>query len=411
MRLRIHVRELALGMYVDELDRPWLGTPFLFQGFVLTGTDDLATLQRLCTHVIIDPEKSTTMPARLDTAVQVRAPTRPAPPPAGGAGEGDEFLEALEQAREIHRRAGTLVETMHDDITAGRIIDTQGSEFLVRDMVANVTRNPDALLWMTHLKQRDRYTAQHSLNVSILAITFGHHLGLETEELQELGLGALLHDVGKLKVPLEILNKPGRLSEHELAIMKSHPTAGFRLLDGAHGLNDRVIDVALSHHERIAGHGYPYGRKGSAISRFTRIVSIVDVYDALTSDRAYHDGAPAQRVLRDMYRAMHREFDADLLPRFVDFLGVFPTGTLVELARGDVGVVLPAQDRSRRHRVLLLVLDPEKRRYYPLRILDFGLIPAEHPDYRITAELAPGSYGLNALEIVDELPRARHHEH
>jgi putative nucleotidyltransferase with HDIG domain len=258
MQKRISVDDLSHGMYVAALDRPWLETSFAFQGFPIRSDEEIAELRRQCVFVVIDVEQSSKgVQARL-LALPSPRPVSPrtAPDPAAGTArdEDDPQIEIEGLTREVesglvvYSDAKSYIDAVLEDIRLGRSLNTRRARQLVSHVVDSVVRNVNALLLLTNLKHKDEYTSQHCVNVCILAVAFGSFLGLDKHDLNDLGLGALLHDIGKMKVPLEILNKPGRLTEEEFAVIKGHPAHGRRILDAVDGLPERVLDVVWSHH-------------------------------------------------------------------------------------------------------------------------------------------------------------------
>ena len=200
------------------------------------------------------------------------------------------------------REARSLTKTMLDDIRLGGAIDTDQAKATVNDCVQSVIRNPDALMWMSKMRSEDEYTAEHCLNVCILAVAFGRQLGLGEEELTDLGMCGLLHDVGKMKVPPDVLNKPGPLTEKEMRMMMAHTVHGRNLLMSTQGIYSGVVDVAFSHHERMDGMGYPRRLPGHGMSKFSRIVAIVDAYDAMTADRCYQSARTSTEAMKILYQ-------------------------------------------------------------------------------------------------------------
>jgi HD-GYP domain-containing protein (c-di-GMP phosphodiesterase class II) len=249
-------------------------------------------------------------------------------------------------------------------------VDTGGAKKLVAGLVGSIVRNPDALTWMTQLKSKDAYTAEHSLNVCILTLTFARHLGMDEVTMKEIGLGGFMHDIGKLRVPLDILNKPGKLTEGEFELMKKHPTYGRDLLNRSGGVPSSTIDIAFSHHERAVGQGYPRGIQGEAISRFARIVAIVDVYDAISSDRIYHRGLSPQDSMKRLYEWRNGSLDGELVEQFIQALGVYPLGSVVELNSGELAIVLSTDPKSRLQPKVLIATNAEKQLALPHRIVD-----------------------------------------
>ncbi|WP_298137186.1 HD-GYP domain-containing protein [Acidiferrobacter sp.] len=356
MGRQIDVQDLKKGMYVVELDRPWVETSFMFQGFEIRTDAQLRELQRLCRHVYIAHHDE----AGADPGARRKAgPASGAEVVPGGDRRQAEVLAAsltgrrgpsaygepipleteLPEARRLHAEARELFYRIQDDVRLGRNIDGEGLRVIVAGMVDSVVRNPDALVWLTQLRNKDEYTVLHSIRVAILALAFGRHLELTIPELNILGAGALLHDVGKLKIPDVILNKPERLTDEEFAIVKNHVPEGVKILESARRIPLSAIEVAQCHHERYQGGGYNRGLTGERIGLFGLMAAIVDTYDAVTSDRAYHAGISAYDALGKLYGQRNKEYHGGLVDRFIQCLGTYPIGSIVELTTGDIGVV------------------------------------------------------------------------
>ena len=407
-------------MYVCELDRPWTETRFLFQGFEIREREELEELARLCRYVYIetDPE---------------RRPEPDRPRPAAGAGAPpererfserrpalsllDRFLaprpgparypdrvpveQELPRARSAVRDTKRVLDDILRDARLGGSVETDAARAAVRALVQSVLRNPDALIWLNQLKNKDDYTAEHSLRVCVLALAFGRHLELDESELNTLGLGALLHDVGKTRIPLEILNKPERLTPEEFDIVRQHVPIGVEMLAGASRIPAAAIDVAQQHHERLDGSGYARGARGEQIALFGQIGGIVDTYDAITSDRPYHRGMSVHDALRVMYEWRRESFHTTLIEQFIQCMGVYPIGSIVELNDGALGVVI-AVNRERRLRPrVALVLDPGQRPYLPPRLIDLTQEDTRGPHaVNIRRVLPAGSFGINPLRYL-----------
>lgn len=401
--VQIHVNQLKLGMFVSQLDRPWLGTPFLFQGFRIRSVEEIEKLKSLCDSVHIDLEKSAR--ASLTTGRTDREQAAPRRVYAMSAS----FEQEIHSANEIRAETESCIEQVFDDVARDKMIDLVTVKRVVNHTVDGILRNPDAHVSLTQLKEWDRYTAQHSINVCILALAMARHLGLPRHEMEMLGAGALLHDVGKLKTPLEVLNKPGKLTEEEFKIMKAHPVHGRELLEHRYGLPNLVADMAYSHHERAAGGGYPRGLSGDQISIWSKIVAIVDVYDAITSDRCYHKGMSPTEALTKMYGWRMKDFDPELLEQFIQCLGIYPVGTLVELTSSEVGIVISVNNAMRLRPMVSLILDGEKRPYYPARTVNLADFANNDPDhvYGIREVLKPGAYGIDIREHLQPMQQAQ----
>ncbi len=257
--------------------------------------------------------------------------------------------EELERAHDLYRNTRTLVTHLLEDARLGKSVDAPAVREIVTDIAESVLRNPNALTLLTQLRTKTEYVATHCLNVCIFSLVFGRHLGISKADLHTLGLGALLHDVGYVKIPPEVRDKPGRLTAEELALVRTHVEEGLRILQEARGIPSAAIEMVRNHHERYDGSGYPRGLKAGNIGLFGLICALTDVYDAVTTDRAWRLGFTPYDALRNMYQRRQRDFDETLVLRFVQCIGIYPVGSLVELNSGDVGMVV---DSHPRHRLL-----------------------------------------------------------
>jgi putative nucleotidyltransferase with HDIG domain len=399
----LHVSQLKLGMFVSELDRPWLGTKFLFQGFRIRNIEEVERLKQTCEYVYIDVEKSIDY-RKLDAGKKVRKLAPKTQPYKLAAS----FEQEIHCANEIRESTRLTVDQLFDDVSRGRKIDLLSVKKLMHETVDGVLRNPDAHVCLTQLKKRDEYTAQHSINVSVLTLALARHMGLARGEMESLGMAALLHDIGKLKTPLDVLNKPDKLTKDEFAIMKQHPIAGRKMLETFHELPYQIADVAFSHHERATGGGYPRGLKSAQISFHSKMVAIVDVYDAITSDHVYHNGISPTEALTKMYGWRMTDFDADLLEQFIQCIGIYPVGSVVELTSGEVGIVISVNPASRLKPKVDIVLDGNKHPIYPHRVVDLAQHNSDDPDsvYAIRQVLTADAYGIDIKAELEPFRKA-----
>ena len=401
MKKKIDIAHLQKGMYVAELDRPWLESPFMFQGFVVDDEDVFQKVNDLCKYVIIDTEKGDDIDPSIEhvsgeSAVLIDFDARKRAPITVN------FREELKQAKNVHQRARGQIDSMFKDVRMGKNVNVSGTREVVSDMVDSIMRNPDAQLWLANLRKRDEYTAIHSLNVCIFALTFARYLGFDKDELNEIGVGALLHDIGKMRVPLEVLNKEGKLTKEEQKIVREHARYGYEILKDCPELPASALEIVYTHHERKKGTGYPQGLVEQQIHLFSRIVAIVDVYDAITSDRVYHHGMNTLDALKNLFRWRENDLDAELVERFIQCLGIYPVGSLVELNTGEVGIVLSVSQGRKLAPVVMLVCDRDKNVVTPPRILDL----AKFSDDKITElieiskVLEANSYGIDLYEYI-----------
>ncbi|MFQ6024430.1 MAG: HD-GYP domain-containing protein [Acidiferrobacterales bacterium] len=426
MKKRVDVSDLKAGMYVYDLDCPWRETPFLFQGFEITSDEEISQLKQYCKHVYIDTDGQTgttpqaptsrplARPLRVEAqetaqkpALRVVAEKPTAARPRRVYQDRTTVEEEAEAIKETHEQATTLIHTIMDDVHFGKSLDTTTAKTVVASMAKSVLRNPDALICFAQLKKKDAYTALHCLRVAILALAFGRHLGFDEEGLNLLGMGALLHDIGKMRVPDAILNKPGKLTDREFEIMKSHVPMGMKVLENNRGIPDQALEVARLHHERYSGTGYVSKLKSDQISQFGLIGAIVDVYDAITSDRIYQDGISALDALKKMYEWRQRDFHPALVEQFIQCIGIFPIGSVVILNTNEIGVVRTMNRTQRLKPQVVLVLRPDRTRYHALRTVDLAreTTPGGEP-YEITKVLPAGQYGIQPVEYLPVMARA-----
>lgn len=345
MKKHIRIDELTLGMVVDKLDRSWLSTPFFCHRMTITSTKQIAQLKACGVQTLTVRVEAEEVPEEAPT------PSTPEDKPIDSTNELPDpvpsstptyvpFEEELPAAKQVYQAAKTIVQNAMQDVRLGRALNVDAVQTVISDMTESVFRNPDALPSLSRLKRFDEYTFYHSVNTALLAMSLGRSLGFDRSMIHLAGVGTLLHDIGKMKVPLELLNKPGRFEPHEMEIVKQHVLRGVEVLSCTTGLGDTYIQPALEHHERVNGDGYPHRRAHQDISQVGLITAIVDIYDAMTSDRVYHKGKPAHEVLQLLYRlSLEGHLDPTLVQRFIQVVGVYPVGSVVVLNTGETGIV------------------------------------------------------------------------
>jgi HD-GYP domain-containing protein (c-di-GMP phosphodiesterase class II) len=353
MLKKIPVGDLRLGMHLHSFEAAWIDHPFWRTRFTLADAADLAAIAassvRECWidvslgHDVAAPASGPAVaPKRSHGATALR--TRPAAV-SRIALEPTDLGNELDRAAALCRRSKDAVTSMFNEARLGKAIDAEHCRPLVNDIAESVYRNPGALVSLARLKTADDYSYMHSVAVCALMVSLGRTLGLSEAQCKEAGLAGLLHDMGKALMPAEILNKPGKLTDEEFAIMRSHPERGHAMLVEGGGAGKAVLDVCLHHHEKVDGSGYPHKLAGDAISLFARMGAVCDVYDAITSDRPYKAGwDPAESIAR--MASWQGHFDAAVFSAFVKSLGIYPTGSLVRLASGRLAVVLEQNAQS-----------------------------------------------------------------
>ncbi len=349
MLKKIPTQKLRMGMHLHKLEGSWMAHPFWKARFVIDSTADLKQLQGCgLAECWIDTALG------LDVAEVFQAEPAPAatpaatgtlqqPPPASpvfSLAQADRPLAAeLKQAAAICQQGRVAVTAMFNEARMGKTVNAEGCLPLVQDISDSVLRNPGAIVSLARLKTRDDYSYMHSVAVCALMVALARQTGMNEEDCRAAGLAGLMHDVGKALMPLDVLTKPGKLTESEFAVIRTHPERGYGLLLGGQGVLDSTLDVALHHHERMDGAGYPHRLVGEQISLLARMGAVCDVYDAISSNRPYKAGwDPAQSIARMASWKGH--FDPAVFAAFVQSLGIYPTGSLVKLESGRLAVVV-----------------------------------------------------------------------
>ncbi len=400
MLKKISVERLAPGMYVHDLGVAWADHPFTLNRFKLKSEDQVAELMAAGLQAVyIDTDKGddvhdapTAADVRAEVDARMRDVANESPPPMRIT-----VSEEIRNARILYQRAGTVVRDVMRDGRLGKAVQVENVAGLVDDITQSVVRNSGALLAMLRLKNKDDYTFMHCVSVGTLMVTFGRALGLSGEALRQAGIGGFVHDVGKTLVPDAILNKAGKLSEGEFLLIKRHPAEGHAILLKSSNVGAAPLDITLHHHERMDGKGYPEKLPADRISQLARMAAIVDVYDAITSDRPYHKGIAPTEALRKMLEWCNGHFDETLLRQFIRCIGIYPTGTLVRLSNGWLAVVTE-QNTS-------VLLKPAVRAFYcstargPIAPVEIDL--AREPDYRIVADESPEQWGVDPMHFLE----------
>jgi HD-GYP domain-containing protein (c-di-GMP phosphodiesterase class II) len=349
MLKKITVDEVRVGMFLHALEGAWMDHPFWKTRFLIREPDDVAKLRASgLTGVWVDVSKgldvavaATPEPARPATPVFPAASLplpREAPPGNKPPGPSRTQQEELKQAAALCRQGQEKVKSMFGEARLGKAIDAEQCLPLVNDIADSVFRNPGALVSLARLKTQDDYTYMHSVAVCALMVALGRELALSEQACREAGLAGLMHDLGKAAMPLEVLNKPGKLTPEEYEVMKEHPRRGHEMLVEGRGAGEVVLDVCLSHHERMDGTGYPRALPAERISQFARMGAVCDVYDAITSNRPYKAGWDPAASIAAM-ASWQGHFDPEVFKAFVKSLGIYPTGSLVRLQSGLLAVV------------------------------------------------------------------------
>ena len=399
--IKIFCADLEVGMYVSRLDRPWLETPFTLQGFQLQNEEEVNRLREYCQYVYVDTSKSSQ-----HAAIVRRKERTERPRESNQQLFPDRMLKAYPETstwEEEYPRAKQAVQTLSDgiDVIFGKIADGGSLDMLtvkksIEPMLESIVRHPAACIWLARLKQEDQYAYQHPLGASIWAVALGRQMGLPKADLRTLAIGGLLFDVGKLGVPKELLDSSEPLSDAQFQQVRDHVKLGVETIKGSALMNQDVIDMITYHHERHDGSGYPERLRGDAIPLFARIAAIVDCYDAITSHRAYARAIPPSSAVKMLHEWKDIDFQAELVEEFIQAIGIYPAGTLVELSTGEVAVVM-AGDKSHRLRPRVLVLlDDQKRPLAEPKSVDLVSVKTadDGTPLDIKGSLEPDAHGI-----------------
>ena len=352
MLKRISVNQLTLGMHLKEFCGSYLDHPFWRTGFVLTSQKDLtAILESNIKELWIDCDKGLDVAAGESAVSEVEdealvaeqqkqlAQRQRQVAPVSAAVE-------IERASKICRQSKQAVVSMFEEARMGNAVDVGGAKQLVEEINDSVARNPGALISLARLKTADDYTYMHSVAVCAMMVALARQMGLDEAQTRSAGLAGLLHDLGKAVMPMEVLNKPGKLTDAEFVIIKSHPVEGHKMLLTGSNVDPLALEVCLHHHEKTDGSGYPDRLKGDAISLFAKMGAVCDVYDAITSNRPYKAGWDPAESLGKMAEWANGHFDPQVFQALVKSMGIYPVGSLVRLTSGRIGVVVEQTAKS-----------------------------------------------------------------
>jgi len=393
MRYKVNVGDLQNGMYVTELDRPWVGTPFMFQGFLIETNEELEQLKSLCDFVVVDETQSKIAVGSVGNPVNNNAATskvddaaKLSMQPAGRSPNADASVQEY-------------IGQMLASAKAGGAIDIKALQKIVTRLVQQSV-NHNLMMQMSNLRNRQDRNAGHSLNTAILAIAFGKHLGQSEERLHLLGLGAILHDIGKTRIPHEVLNKPGKLNEEEFAVIKRHPNEGYEMLMASNNVPDEVLNMVRHHHERVDGSGYPNGLKGNDVPLSVGIVSLADAFETLTTDNLYQPALTPVQALQRLRTTGTESFGKDLLQDFMRFMGLYPIGSVVKLSSGDIAVVFSADPKTRMRPLIMLVRDEKGIEIRPHRLVNLAVLPESK--LSISDIVNPTKYSIDTAVLFEK---------
>lgn len=437
MRIKVHTINVQKGMYIAQLDRSWLATPFLFQGFEICEDGEIDLLRQHCKYVYIDVERSSLEKESIQAANKAaqsvedafngrQRPSTDSRPlttpqkiiraiarvdPTGilmdRLNRPRHYKNVVTTAKEAPRAADayenamTRMQSMLDDIKVGTGTSVDSVREAVTPMVDSVLRNHNAMAWLVYLRKLDEFAYNHAVASSVWAVIMGRHLGFDRHSLNTLAMGGLLLDIGKTKIPESIINKAGPLTQEESAIMAMHVNYGVEIAQSMPGISEDILAMIQCHHERHDGSGYPKGLAGMDIPVYGRIAGVVDCYDAMISNQPHKPARSSYDAIRVLNLMAGTKFQKQLIEQFVQALGMFPTGCLVELNTGEVAIVIE-QNRVRRLRPkVMLVLDRGKEILRKSKTLDLQKVPCDEGQRRalwIVHGHEAGAFGINPNE-------------
>ena len=422
--VKTSVEGLEVGMFVSRLDRPWIESPFLLEGLDIESDDDIEQLRKLCNYVYVDVEKGSSPdpcywipvegPGKHNQSQAGQQQTTSAgklPEGNGSVQSGKEgyqittsFKSELETVNGIYQGINDNVRQMLSDLKQGRDLDVEMLKRRIAVMTASIARNPAAMMWVISLRSEGDYSYSRSLGTSVWCAAFGRHLGLEMSALEDLALGGLLLDIGKTRLPEELLHISGSLNLQERQRMEKHVDVGVKILansqekPAAEAIPLEVMQMVAAHHERADGSGYPQGLVADEIPLFGRIASIVDSYDAMTSKRPYESGEPMtpHEAVTELYELREDKYQAELIEQFIQAVGLYPTGSLVELSTGEVGAVVAVNGLRRLRPSIVLLLDKNKG-----SLPEFVPMDLSQMDRKISVYngLKSGAYGIDMNQL------------
>jgi len=402
--IRLPTNMLKPGMFVCRLDRPWLGTPFLMQGFLIQSTDDLRRLRDMCDCVYVDTNKSI-VSFKANKSRNRLFNRRPIDEELDFSPSIDRDLarSGLRSALPVYSQTIKTLRSCFKAYTKDQFINAPELEHQVNACLDAVMQNTSAMAWLSRVKSHHNYTSEHSMHVSLLAMVFAVHCGWPKEEARAAGLAGLLFDLGKTRIPKQILNKPSPLSESEWNLVHEHPKWGRYYLQKS-GFSQPVIDAAYYHHERPDGQGYPVKRIGGQTPHIARLIHILDAYDAMISYRPYAQQRTVFETTKVLYRGRDSEFDRNLVDQFIEMIGVFPVGTIVELTSGEVAVIIGQNNDARLLPKISIVRDRNKKPVSETVANLRDIIDSEgHPRVRIKSMLHDGSFGVYMQDYTRQL--------
>ena len=414
--MKTSIEGLKPGMFVSRLDRPWMETPYPLQGLLIRTEKDIELLGRYCSYVCVDTEQGPSPAAQYwvtDGDTQLKLEGEEPPPIKAFANRKENeyeklkrcfydisssFEEEYESAREIKKTVDSTLKKVLTDLHNGSSLNIELVKQGVEAVVSSIIRNPSAFALLVQMERADNYTYTHQLATSVWCAQFGRHLGLDRADIDELALGGMLLDIGKMKLPRELLKKTEVITPEEGELIRKHLDYSVRILAQTKAISPAVLRMVATHHERADGSGYPLGITNEEIPIYGRIAGIIDTYDAMTSKKPYSDVVYSpHEAIDELYNSKNSVFQSELIEQFIQTVGLYPTGTLVEFETGEVAVVIEVNDLKRLFPTVMLILDGEKR---PLAdFVKVTLSESNGSQFKIKKALPFAAYGIKMNEL------------
>jgi len=409
--VKTSIEGLEIGMYVSRLDRPWIETSFLVEGKMINSEKDIRRLSKLCSYVYVDVEQGLSPKTRywaVGNEDEMKLSSEDASE-AWKAIDNDytryrqcvyetstELKEELKAAKIVYDDVSSKTEEIFDDLKKGKQLDVISLKSGIKAAVDSIIRNPSALMLLVQLKKSDNYSYSHALGVSVWCAQFDRHLGLKRRDIEALALGGMLLDTGKIELPDSLTKKNALFTPAEMESFKTHVALGVKVVKRSSNIERSLLEMIATHHERADGSGYQLGITNERIPLFGRIAGIVDSYDAMTTKKPHIERTfSPHEAISELYNMRGKEFQAELVEQFIQTVGLYPTGSLVELNTGEIGVITEINDLKRLYPTIVLLLDENKQPYDDFATVDLSQVSG----MRVKNGLEPGAYGIKMDEL------------
>ena len=401
---KIPIAALQEGMFIHDLNCDWMTHPFFRSRFMLKTEQQLQTIRDLgVPEVYIDTGRGLdAAEARtqeevhqaltqelIEVATKVPVPPRPRT-----------LEEEMTRARRVHAEANLIIRGVLESVRLGKKVEIDRVEEIVDDINTSLMSNPGAMLSLCRIRNADEYTFLHSVSVGTLMMAFTSFQGMEQEHVRQAGIGGLMHDLGKMKTPNHILNKPDRLTPEEFEVMKRHPGEGHQLLQEIRGIREEHLTITIQHHERLDGSGYPYKLTKDQIDPIAQMAAIADVYDALTAERCYHKPTPPTDALRKLLEWSRHHFNPDYVHSFVRCVGIYPVGSAVILESGRIGIVTQQNQDDLLTPTVVAVYDSRKQQFIAPQVVDLSKSLGHGGADRILTSTEPERWRINPQDFL-----------